>query len=119
MSHSDEDQGSLLEQAPSDAAEASATGTAGVLNECPHCGRKLLSTRSILCNWCGARIDDPVYQRKAAEERAELDRKVKEQIDRELDETARFGVLGRLQRKKKLGLGQRTQAGLLLPDEDS
>jgi ribosomal protein L37AE/L43A len=70
---------------------------------CPKCGRKLLSALSILCNWCGARIDDAEYLAKAAQERAALDKQMKDQIDRELAETERLGVLGRLHMKGKLG----------------
>jgi len=78
------------------------------IKQCPHCGRKLLSVLSILCNWCGARIDDPEYLAKAAAERAALDKAMKEQIDKELSETERLGVLGRLQKKGKSNDGRKS-----------
>jgi len=42
---------------------------------CTNCNRPLLTKTSALCNWCGARIDDP--------------------------EVARYGVFGRLKRRAK------------------
>lgn len=84
--------------------------------ECPECGRKLLSTRSILCNWCGARIDDPEYLERAAQERAVLDARVRGQIDRENAESAQFGVLGRLKRKRKAGVSDRPN--VLMPTDE-
>ena len=32
---------------------------------CPACKRKLLTQTSALCNWCGAKIDNPEYQERA------------------------------------------------------
>jgi hypothetical protein len=84
------------------------------LTSCPHCRRKLLSTRSILCNWCGKRIDDPEYLERAAHERAMEDARLRDQVEKELDETARLGVLGRLQRKGKT---QGRRDNLLIPPE--
>ena len=40
---------------------------------CPTCKRKLLTQTSPLCNWCGAQIDNPEYQAKAAQSRLERD----------------------------------------------
>lgn len=39
------------------------------MNDCPHCGRKLLSKASVRCNWCGTEIEDPAYQAQAENER--------------------------------------------------
>lgn len=35
------------------------------MNDCPQCGRKLLSKASARCNWCGKEIEDPAYQAQA------------------------------------------------------
>ena len=112
-------QASRFAPEPSRAANESEdqSGEAHVLTDCPRCGRKLLSMRSILCNWCGAPINDPEYLERAAQERAALDLQMKRQIDRELAETAQLGVLGRLQRKAKSGLGVR-QVNILVPPGD-
>ncbi len=99
------------------APDAAKTESTDPLTTCPHCKRKLLSTRSILCNWCGERIDDPEYLEKAAQERALLDLQVKEQLDKELSETARMGILGRLNRKKNPNLGAREH--ILIPPPDA
>jgi hypothetical protein len=69
---------------------------------CPHCKRRLLSLRSILCNWCGKRIDDPEYLQRAAHERAVEDAKLRDQVEQEQHETARMGILGRLKGKSKV-----------------
>lgn len=73
------------------------------IENCPNCGRKLLTVRSVLCNWCGARIDDEEYLARAARERAAQDAAEREKAEHELQETARFGVLGRLKRVAKTG----------------
>lgn len=39
------------------------------MNDCPHCGRKLLSKASVRCNWCGTEIEDPTYQAQAENRR--------------------------------------------------
>lgn len=70
---------------------------------CPSCGRKLLTTRSVLCNWCGARIEDEEYLEKAAKERAAQDAAERERIEAEIAETARYGSFGRLKRVAKSG----------------
>lgn len=70
---------------------------------CPSCGRKLLTVRSVLCNWCGARIDDEEYLVKAARERAAQDAAERDKAEQELKETARYGVFGRLKRVAKSG----------------
>nr|MDQ2688576.1 hypothetical protein [Armatimonadota bacterium] len=49
---------------PWDASEAG-----DLMNDCPHCGRKLLSKASVRCNWCGTEIEDPAYQAQAENER--------------------------------------------------
>ena len=77
--------------------------TGEAMEHCPSCGRKLLTVRSVLCNWCGARIDDEEYLARAARERAAQDAAEKEKAEHELQETARYGVLGRLKRVAKTG----------------
>jgi predicted amidophosphoribosyltransferase len=67
---------------------------------CPSCGRKLLTVRSVLCNWCGAAINDADYLQRAAEERAAEDARIKEQLETELRESAKMGILGRLKKNK-------------------
>ena len=68
---------------------------------CPACGRKLLSVISILCNWCGAPIEDEEYQARAAQERAALDAAEKERLEKEIRENAALGVRGRLKKVAK------------------
>lgn len=69
---------------------------------CPSCGRKLLTMMSVLCNWCGAVIDNEEYQQRAAEARHAKDAAERERLEQEISETARHGVLGRLKQKGKL-----------------
>ena len=40
------------------------------MNDCPHCGRKLLSHISPKCSWCGVEIEDAQYRAQAEVERA-------------------------------------------------
>jgi len=68
---------------------------------CPHCGRKLLTQASALCNWCGVKIDDPEYQQRAAQERLERDQADRIAVEAALQEEAEFGVMGRLKRQAK------------------
>jgi hypothetical protein len=70
---------------------------------CPSCGRKLLTVRSVLCNWCGARIENEEYLARAAKERAAQDAAERERIELEISETARYGSFGRLKRMAKSG----------------
>ena len=72
---------------------------------CPTCGRKLLTLTSVLCNWCGAVIKNDDYQKRAAEERAKADAELRRQVETEQQETARYGILGRLKKVKKEGRG--------------
>ena len=65
---------------------------------CPHCGRKLLTQTSALCNWCGVKIEDPEYQEKAAQTRLERDVADRSAVEAALQEEAEFGTLGRLKR---------------------
>lgn len=76
-------------------------GQSGEVPKCPNCGRKLLTVGSILCNWCGAAIDDEEHQKRAAEERARVDAELKHRLEIEQQETARYGVLGRLKKVKR------------------
>jgi hypothetical protein len=82
-----------------DKADAPTTGPVEV-PACPTCNRKLLSVRSVLCNWCGAVIGDDEYQQRAAEERAMIDASERERIAAEIAETAKLGLLGRIKRAK-------------------
>ena len=68
---------------------------------CPSCGRRLLTQASVLCNWCGAVIDNEEYQQKAAEARLAQDSLLRDRLELEISETAKHGVLGRLKQKKK------------------
>ena len=68
---------------------------------CTNCNRPLLTKTSALCNWCGARIDDPEYQQKAAENRQARDAAERASIEELNQEVARYGVFGRLKRRAK------------------
>lgn len=72
-----------------------------VITHCPACSRKLLTQTSALCNWCGAKINDPVYQARAAENRSTLDQIERRQVETVVQEEARYGVFGRLKRRAK------------------
>lgn len=69
--------------------------------KCPNCGRALLTQTSALCNWCGAKIEDEEYQRHAAEIRQARDAAERAAIESVVQETARYGVIGRLKRRAK------------------
>jgi ribosomal protein L37AE/L43A len=84
--------------------EKSAAAAADVVY-CPNCGRKLLTQTSILCNWCGAKIDDPAYLERAAETRHQHDESERAAVETMVQEEARYGVLGRLKRRAKLQPG--------------
>jgi hypothetical protein len=71
-------------------------GAAGEAKSCPACKRKLLTQTSILCNWCGAKIDDPEYLARAAAQRQALDEQERAQVEAVAQEEARYGVFGRL-----------------------
>jgi hypothetical protein len=71
------------------------------LSVCPACGRKLLSTRSILCNWCGSKIADIRYQQKAAAERAQADNAQRQAIEEDQRLVAQYGVWGKIKRTAK------------------
>lgn len=68
---------------------------------CPTCKRRLLTQTSALCNWCGAKIDNPEYQTKAAQNRLERDRQERSELEAVIQEEARHGILGRLKRLGK------------------
>jgi predicted amidophosphoribosyltransferase len=68
---------------------------------CPVCHRKLLTQTSILCNWCGAKIDDPDFLARAAAERLARDEQERTQVEAIAQEEARYGVFGRLKRRGK------------------
>ena len=68
---------------------------------CPACKRKLLTQTSALCNWCGARIDNPEYQERAALGRQERDQQERAALEVTIQEEAQHGILGRLRRLGK------------------
>ncbi len=76
-----------------------------VVTHCPACSRKLLTQTSALCNWCGAKINDPSYQEKAAQTRQMRDESERKQIEEVVQEEARYGVYGRLKRRAKQNPG--------------
>jgi hypothetical protein len=87
------------EPAQSEPAKADAAETE--LTHCPHCRHKLLTHRSVLCNWCGQPIKDEKYLARAAAERAAVDEELRQKIKIETEETAKYGIVGRLRRKAK------------------
>ena len=80
---------------------------------CPACGRKLLTQTSALCNWCGAKIDDPEYQARAAQTRQANDEAERARVESLVKEEAQFGILGRLRRRGKVNPGRRSEEDLL------
>ena len=62
---------------------------------CPHCSRKLLTQTSALCNWCGAKIDDPEYQMNAAQVRQSQDQTQRERVEESQREKPKYGLFGR------------------------
>ena len=81
------------------------------VTHCPACSRKLLTQASALCNWCGARIDDPSYQERAARSRQDLDRTELTQLETLVQEEARYGIFGRLKRRAKQNPGSKQTLG--------
>ena len=86
------------------AANPVPTGANGDRTTCPKCNRKLLTMASPFCNWCGERIDDDVYQARAAEARQSQDNAERAQLEVQMQEEARFGVIGRLKRRAKTNI---------------
>ncbi len=84
---------------------------AAPLTHCPACSRKLLTQASALCNWCGAKINDPQYQERAARSRQTLDRTELTQLETLVQEETRYGVFGRLKRRAKQNPGSRNTLG--------
>ena len=72
---------------------------------CPICKRKLLTQTSALCNWCGAKIDNPDYQQRAALSRQERDQQERAALEATIQEEAQHGILGRLKRLGKQNKG--------------
>ena len=72
---------------------------------CPSCKRKLLTQTSVLCNWCGAKIEDPEFLARAAESRQAMDEQERTQLETIIQEQARFGVFGRLKHRAKTNPG--------------
>jgi len=95
----------------SKAAPAPQPGAAGEVANCPACGRKLLTRTSALCNWCGARIENPDYQAQAEAQRHALDQTERTQVESIAQEEARYGVFGRLKRRAKMGQGPKPGLG--------
>ncbi len=101
---------------PAEAAGEEPAEPAGELTHCPHCKRKLLTTHSPLCSWCGEPIKDPDYLAKAAEARAAQDQALRQRMAKEAEEAeasrkAVFlpgqGEWNRLRNRKKSGLSPR------------
>jgi predicted amidophosphoribosyltransferase len=82
-------------------AASSAAPQAAPVAACPTCGRKLLTQTSALCNWCGAKIDNPEYQARAAQTRQERDQQERAELEALIQEEAAHGILGRLKRLGK------------------
>jgi len=77
------------------------TETAIEIVTCPECRRRLLTKTSMLCNWCGAKINDQDYQARAALNRLERDQQERTDLEVVIQEEAELGVLGRLRRLGK------------------
>ena len=77
------------------------TETAIEIVTCPECKRRLLTKTSMLCNWCGAKINDQEYQARAALNRLERDQQERTDLEVVIQEEAELGVLGRLRRLGK------------------
>jgi hypothetical protein len=90
--------GNEIDEAPTLATGGVPPGTTDV-TICPNCGRKLLTQASALCNWCGARINDEEYQRRAAEARHEMDVAERIAVETAVAEDARMGAFGRMKRR--------------------
>ena len=86
-------------------APTAPAGEAADIAVCPTCKRRLLTHTSALCNWCGAKIDNPEYQTKAAQNRLERDRQERAELEAVIQEEARHGILGRLKRLGKQAKG--------------
>lgn len=84
---------------------------AAPLTHCPACSRKLLTQTSVICNWCGAKIEHPKYLERAAQSRQALDEGERKQIEAIVQEEARYGIFGRLKRRGKQGPGSRNPLG--------
>ncbi len=95
----------------SEATPAPQLGAASEVANCPACGRKLLTRTSALCNWCGARIENPDYQAQAEAQRHALDQTERTQVESIAQEEARYGVFGRLKRRAKQGQGPKPGLG--------
>ena len=89
---------------PSPRAQSAQTPQDEVI-ACPSCGRRLLTKTSVLCNWCGAKIDDPEYLARAAESRQAMDQQERAQIETIVQEEARYGIFGRLKHRAKTNPG--------------
>ena len=81
--------------------ESSEVEAAADIVTCPECKRRLLTQTSMLCNWCGAKINDPEYQIRAAQNRLERDRQERTDLEEVIQEEAEHGILGRLRRLGK------------------
>lgn len=92
---------------PSSDAEAAAPP----LTHCPACSRRLLTQASALCNWCGAKINDPHYQEQAARSRQTLDQSELSQLETLVQEETRYGIFGRLKRRAKQNPGSKKTLG--------
>lgn len=76
---------------------------APVIGACPSCQRKLLTRTSALCNWCGAKINNPDYQEQAARTRQEMDDSIRQTAELRAQDAPSRTVLGRLKKRLKPG----------------
>jgi hypothetical protein len=77
-----------------------ARGEGGELTHCPHCRNRLLTHRSVMCNWCGKPINDKEYLEKAASERAAADAAMRDSLARAAQKPQKkLGIIGRITRK--------------------
>lgn len=86
----------------------STDGITDELQVCPHCHKKLLTRSSILCNWCGEKIDHPEYQQRAAQTRQEADEIIRKRLAESQIEENRLGIIGRLFGRVKNAKDKRT-----------
>ena len=61
------------ETSPPSPGQQSQKPDSAPLTHCPACSRKLLTQTSVICNWCGAKIEHPKYLEQAAQSRQALD----------------------------------------------
>ena len=86
---------------PESSSQPPAAPVKSEIKICPSCHRKLLTQTSILCNWCGEKIDDPDFLERAAAERTARDEQERHRVESVAQEEAQYGIFGRLKRMAK------------------